>query len=322
MLATSINRHSIDFDVHGAGVSVTTDDHRAATAIEAFLRPFVADELPESHLQFHISTSTPPPAKDLDAKPVCDLGYFAVTKSGTRRRLRARGFGEGEADLDTGFAQIWSDGWGEGYVWGTTRLIFLPLWAMLLKTTGRFTLHAAGVARNGRALIFPCSSGGGKSCLTMNLVNAGFDLLGDDTQFVIPRGDRIDIAGFNEPIALRRGAFEFFPELKDRPVGEGERVTVDPWKDGLPVAEDFVSPSVIAFPQITHAPRTTYERMSSSEALQRLILASFFFTDQAMLEEHFATLSRLVAESRCYRLGVGTDPSSLIECVERMESES
>lgn len=323
MVSTIVNRRTVGFDVHGAGVSVTADDDRAIGAITEFLEPFETTVGARSPVRFEVSTSSEPDQPDPAAKPVCDLDYFAVSKAGSQRFVSAKRYGQGVADLDTGGARIWTNGWGENYSWTTTRLLFLPLWAMLLKTTGRFTVHAAGVARNGRALLFPTSSGGGKSVLTMNLVRAGYDLLGDDTQFLLPHANgNIKIAGFAEKIALRKGACRFFPELAHEPIGEGGRICVDPWQSGIRIANEPVGPGIIAFPNLTGEHDSSFEAVSESQALQRLILCSFFFTDEAMLDRHLAALSSLVSGSRCFRLGVGTDPHSLVDCVRRMENES
>lgn len=287
-----------------------------------FMAPFAAHGEIATKLSFEISTTPHVDEPDTDAQEVWDAGYFRMSRSGSRRYVWAKHYGTGEADLATADGRIWTDGWGENYTWGTTRLLFLPLWAMLLKTTGRFTIHAAGVAHDGRALLFPVRSGGGKSTLTMNLVRAGYELLSDDTQFLIPTNGTIRIAPFTEPIALRKGSLEFFPELDTIPMGEGHRVRVDPEREGMSLVTEPVAPGVIAFPMITGERESSAERVSNAEALQRLIVSSFFFTDQAVLDEHLRTLSALVAASRCYRLNVGTDRSSLLSCVKRMESES
>lgn len=322
MLSTVLEHQIQLFDVYGVGVMVTTDDDRPYRAIESFLEPFVTEQPARSELAFDISTSPRAQQPDPDAQEVWDAGYFRMSKSGSRRYLAAKGYGTGEADLDTGSGRIWVEGWGENYQWGLTRLLFLPMWAMLLKTTGRFTIHAAGVARDGRALLFPVRSGGGKSTLTLNLAKAGYDLLSDDTQFLIPEEGRIKIAPFTEQIALRKGSLTFFPEHGHKPVGEGHRVLVDPAEEGINVVSARVEPGIIAFPQLTGKPESVYEPISSAEALQRLILSSFFFTDQAVLDDHLQVLSTLVAQSSCYRVGVGTRSESLVECVQRMESES
>jgi hypothetical protein len=57
-------------------------------------------------------------------------------------------------------------------LWLATHPLFtLPLLEML-KRRGKYGIHAAGVARNGRSLLLPGSSGAGKSTLTIALLRA------------------------------------------------------------------------------------------------------------------------------------------------------
>jgi len=53
-----------------------------------------------------------------------------------------------------------------------------------MKRFGRFPLHAAGLARQGKGVLVPGASGSGKSTTSVALVRAGFDFLSDDTVFL------------------------------------------------------------------------------------------------------------------------------------------
>jgi hypothetical protein len=55
---------------------------------------------------------------------------------------------------------------------------FLINYLMLLK--GYSLVHAAGVTKSGQAYIFPARGSAGKTTLTLNLVNKGYEYLGDD----------------------------------------------------------------------------------------------------------------------------------------------
>src|SRR5438067_820450 len=54
----------------------------------------------------------------------------------------------------------------------------------VLKRRGRFALHAACLARDGRGLLLAGTSGSGKSTLAAALARDGYDFLGDDTVFL------------------------------------------------------------------------------------------------------------------------------------------
>jgi len=52
-------------------------------------------------------------------------------------------------------------------------------------------LHAAGVAKDGKAVLFPARSGTGKTTLAMALVNDGWDYIGDDLVIVGTEGKKV-----------------------------------------------------------------------------------------------------------------------------------
>ena len=56
---------------------------------------------------------------------------------------------------------------------------------------GDMIIHAAGLERNGKAVVLLGDSGRGKSTLSLNLASAGWNLLGDDSIRLELRGDRL-----------------------------------------------------------------------------------------------------------------------------------
>ena len=71
-------------------------------------------------------------------------------------------------------------------------------------------MHAAGVAANGRAIVFPAHGGTGKTTLALNLVQHGFELMGDDLLMVESR------TGIVHPYARPLHLFTY--NLKSLPV--------------------------------------------------------------------------------------------------------
>lgn len=83
---------------------------------------------------------------------------------------------------------------------------------LLVNYRDRTPVHAAGVVRNGRAVLLVGASGAGKSTLCYACVRAGFTLLAEDTLSVsLARGTRI--WGHAGPIHLLPDAPRLFPEL-------------------------------------------------------------------------------------------------------------
>jgi hypothetical protein len=83
---------------------------------------------------------------------------------------------------------------------------------LLASYRDRTPIHAAGVVRDGRALLLAGQSTSGKSTLCYACVRAGFGLLSEDTVCVsLARGMRL--WGHPGPIHLLPDAPRFFPEL-------------------------------------------------------------------------------------------------------------
>jgi len=309
------------FDIHGTSMSVTADNEGPARAIREFLGPFHRSALRRSpQVSFDVRTLLAQTAPSLDAEVMADHGALRMLRAGSRRIVEVRDLGWAEADMETAAGSISIAGWRESWSWSLTRLLFLPVWAQLLKRTGRYPLHAAGVARDDRALLFPASSCCGKTVLTLNLARAGYRLLGDDTQFIFHDDRGVAVGGFPESIALREGALPFFPDLTNRRI-TGGRILVD--ANELPTPPTNVArPGIIAFPRLTGTPDSNYRLMSRVEALRRLTTCTFYFTDGSTVAENMGAFSALVAESVCAELEVGTDAVRLVACVERLEEQA
>jgi hypothetical protein len=71
--------------------------------------------------------------------------------------------------------------------------------------TGGHCLHAAAVARNGRAIVLPGVSGRGKSSVCAWLVAQGFEYISDE--LVVVDGDG-QVTGFGRPLQLKRGSYD------------------------------------------------------------------------------------------------------------------
>jgi hypothetical protein len=84
-------------------------------------------------------------------------------------------------------------------------------------------IHAAAVARNGRAIVLPGINGSGKSTLTAALVHAGFGYLSDDTVRI--DGRRREVVGIPLALCVKEPSWHLlrrhYPILDDLPVHRG-----------------------------------------------------------------------------------------------------
>ena len=81
---------------------------------------------------------------------------------------------------------------------------------------GLLHLHAGVVARSGRCVIVSAKSGTGKSVLTAQLVNRGWDYLTDETAAL--SADGMTITGFHKPLTIKRGGRSLVPEFAEKAV--------------------------------------------------------------------------------------------------------
>jgi hypothetical protein len=98
-----------------------------------------------------------------------------------------------------------------------TRYYFLEAMALFTLTQLYVTpVHAACVARDGRALMLCGDSGAGKSTLAYACARRGWTYISDNESWLL-RSDCRTILGHPARIRLRDTAAELFPELADRP---------------------------------------------------------------------------------------------------------
>ncbi len=319
------------YDVHGVVTRVYADDHLLALAIQDFLRPFRS--LPEANPDIEFYLLTKKAGSEVDAgghyfgsgEILYDWQVLRYSRRGQLRYQEAPGAGSIVADLDAGLAVAFVEEGMAARAWSVAHLVFFPIWAQLLKTKGIFPLHAAGLERNGKGILFPGKSGCGKSTLALHLLRSGYRLLGDDTVFV-----RMDGKG---------AGMLFFPEVplcSDMAgLNSGQmhaiELTEDRWKpkNGVDFSEVGAGSVIkschtdaLVFPVIASDGRTRFEGVGQTEALAELILYAFLFMDPETSKENFALLAGLVQSARCFRLHMGTDGAEIAAAVDKIVAAS
>jgi hypothetical protein len=116
-------------------------------------------------------------------------------------------------DLDREFAFFWlapatardKDFFRRYYL---NNLIEVMLWHSHLTM-----IHAACVARNGRAVLLCGESGAGKSCLSFSCARRGWTFIGDDGASLVRRSKPPIVVGGPREVHFRPTALEILPEL-------------------------------------------------------------------------------------------------------------
>ncbi|HRU07550.1 MAG TPA: hypothetical protein P5137_17440, partial [Candidatus Brocadiia bacterium] len=158
-----------------------------------------------------IETQAPPLGLEEDGAEGLWRGTFADgrplrVRRVSRSRFEARVSGGGRvwADAATGQAAIELS--AETMATGQGRLgeCFLALLQLAMAESGRFTVHAGCVARDGRALLLLGESGAGKTTLSLALGRQGWAFMGDDIVLVENRGGQAVVHALLLPAKILR----------------------------------------------------------------------------------------------------------------------
>lgn len=314
------------YSVHGVVTKVYADDHLLALAIQDFLRSFrgLPDDKPD--LEFYLLTKDAGSSGPGDQKGNLELLYdwnvLRYSRDGQLRYQEVPGAGSIVADLDAGLAVAFVESEMAACAWSVAHVIFFPIWAQLLKTRGIFPIHAAGLERHGKGILFPGKSGCGKSTLSLHLLRHGYKLLGDDTVFVRRSGKGANMLFFPEEVDVCPETVDLFPTL-----ALARNLTEDRWQPKARVNLSEVGPNsvveesstdLLVFPVIAEDGQTRFERVGQTEALAELILYAFLFMDPQTSKENFALLAGLVQSAKCFRLHMGLDGAELADAVDQI----
>lgn len=324
--AAASGLESVSFDAHGIITRVATSSPAVAGAVNSFVRAFKAGG-GDADIEMTFFAGRPGssgfPELPPDLPLLYDWGMIRIYNGGSLRFLTIDGDrGLVVADLESSTAAGCLDESLLESDWLISHLAFYPLWGQLLKTRGLFPLHAAGLAKDGKAILFPGRSGSGKSTLTLQMVRSGYGLLSDDTVLLRNAGERIEAMAFPEEINVNEDAADFFPDLakvKNLTANDARQKSSFAIEELYPQSVvEGAEPALLIFPQITDAEKTSFAPMSRTEALTLGLRYAFLFLDPSTTGRHFEVLSRLAKQVRCYRLFSGRDQEDLVRVVESL----
>lgn len=319
---------SATYQVHGVTTRVTTNSADVSRAVASLFKPFPESNTDQPDIEVHLfvvdklkDEMAPVPAA---ASLLYDWGIVKIFHDADDRYLKVDTRARVRADIHTRTAVGFTETGLLTSDWLISNMLFYPLWGQLLKESGLFPLHAAGVARDGRGYLFLGRSGSGKSTLTLNLVRAGYGLLSDDTVFLRMADGHLEALCFPEEINVSEQTLELIPELsrvKNFTVNELRHKSSFPIEELYPncVVESSV-PAIMVFPQIAESDATTMEPMSRTEALALSLRYGYLFMDQSTTGRHFEILSQLARQTQCYRLLAGRNQEELSRALENLLS--
>ncbi len=196
----------------------------------------------------------------------------------------------------------------------------LPL-GEALKHRGLYPIHASAVEKEGRAVLIPSLSGGGKTTCCLALLRAGYRSLSDDRPLLRERGGLVEVLPFPDRFDVTATTIGFFPELQMAPT-----VAV-PWRRKRSFDPELIFPGcasvggiprVILFPEVAGFPQHRAVPLPKATALQEVLPHSLLVFDPQTATRHFELLCRLIDQADCYRLLLGRNPLDLPELVDTL----
>jgi HprK-related kinase B len=97
---------------------------------------------------------------------------------------------------------------------------------------GHVLLHAAGVSRDGQAVVLAGPPGAGKSSAALHLVDAGFRFLSNDRVLARPHGGRVEALGYPKQPRVNPGTLLGHPRLAAL-LAPAERAELEAMDDGV-----------------------------------------------------------------------------------------
>ncbi|MFQ5401817.1 MAG: hypothetical protein ACE5E7_19745 [Anaerolineae bacterium] len=188
-----------------------------------------------------------------------------------------------------------------------------------LRRRGLFLAHAFAAAHKGKAVLLVGGIGAGKTTTGMALLNAGWQLLSNDSPIIgrLPNdaGKRPGspmVMQYPGVLAAYPETFARFPAThslaKRLPQKDGrQKITVPAEKIWPGVWLDAAPVGAIIFPQIEQRPDHRLDPCRPTEALTRLMPHAIEQWDKAMIPGHLALLRQLVESAPAFILRLGPD---------------
>ena len=306
------------YSIHGVEVAVSFDRPELAAALDARLRAFrreATEAPPDLSFEYavvpgaasHVFEEPPAAARRVYEPQVGEVLYdepadrLLIDYEGRVRLVVEPALGRVRGTILEAEA---------GSLWLLTHPMFtLPLME-LMKRRGRYVVHAACVAVDGRGLLLPGTSGSGKSTLSIALARAGFGFLGDDIVFLASEAAGLSVLAFPDEIDVTDQTAGFFPELRpllERPPTPGWHKR-QVWPERLWGAEIVgrCRPVALVFPRVAGRSDSVLAPMDPGEALLE-VATNVLLTEPAATRAHLDAVGDLVRHASCYRLETGRD---------------
>lgn len=187
-----------------------------------------------------------------------------------------------------------------------------------LRRRGQFLIHAFAAAYQGHGVLIVGGIGAGKTTTGMSLLNAGWQLLSNDSPILTDDGQVRHYPGvlaaypetfsrFTTTAHLAKTAIT--KEGRKKITLPAETIWSNVWLEQAPV-------QMILFPQIENRTNHELERLSAPAALTRLLPHAVEQWDRPLIPRHLALLRKLVEQAPAYILHLSPDVLAIPELLE------
>ncbi len=188
-------------------------------------------------------------------------------------------------------------------------------WTIASRSLGYLVLHAAVLAREGRAVILPGFPGAGKSTLCASMCHLDdWQLFSDELAIIDPETHRL--LAHPRPISLKNESIDLvsgFPGARLGPLfhdtRKGTVAHAAVPETSVLKAESSAQAKWIVFPKFNKAGTTSIEEITRAEAFTLIQQQSF--NQERMGDVGFDALCRLLSETRCYSINYGSTDAGL-----------
>lgn len=189
--------------------------------------------------------------------------------------------------------------------------------APLYRRRGWFPLHAfAALAPNGRAALICGAMGAGKTTTGLALLNAGWQLLSNDSPLLRLADDRVEVLAYPGQLSAFDDSLARFDRLAGLiPPGNAareKRVFDAAAIFGRNVWAEAALAGGVFFPEIVPGlAGSELLPVGPTEAVLQLLPQAIEGWDKTAIARHLYLLSRLTAQAACYRLRLAPDVAAL-----------
>lgn len=226
----------------------------------------------------------------------------------TRRGFRLEA-GESSIDIEPSLG-VATGRLSEGF-WDLPELaqrdLFLQTLVILLRDRHLYGLHSSGVVCDGTGLLVAGPSGQGKTTLTLGLMAAGGELLGDDVVALRQVNGAVEALAVRLSMSCTPTTLAFFG-MEGTGSARGDKRLLDIEFSSTGRLVNRFHPKLVVFPEVTEQPFSELEQLDQPTFIAYLVRSmAGIMTDPVWAERQLGVLANLAHQAGGYRMLAGRD---------------